>query len=225
MANEKTAASLRAYQLIKGRIIRRELDPRQRLNELELSRELKISRTPVREALIMLEKDDLVTRYDGSRGFYLRNYSIRDIEELYDFREIVEIASSDSVIGAATDQDIQRMAKILADVQDIIDQNRPPEALVRALDFHLYCVQLCSKNAFILSTLRNCYEKLVVISWTCQDLNACVASAMEHERMWNAIRLGNREMFVEMTRQHIHGARDRMIHAIKLDTNKLYFLR
>jgi len=45
-----------------------ELDPRQRITAIDLAKELNFSRTPVREAFIMLEKDELITRYNQDRG-------------------------------------------------------------------------------------------------------------------------------------------------------------
>ena len=59
--------AFRAYQLTKDKIIRNELDPRQKLSEIELAKELNISRTPVREALIMLEKDGLINPLRGNQ--------------------------------------------------------------------------------------------------------------------------------------------------------------
>ena len=50
-------ASVAATELIRNAIIEGRLEPGQRLKEEELARELGISRTPVREALLMLQAD------------------------------------------------------------------------------------------------------------------------------------------------------------------------
>ena len=98
MTKSPNSANFRAYQLIKEKIIRNELDPRQRITEIGLAKALNFSRTPVREALIMLEKDELITRYNQDRGFYLKQYSFKDVFNLYEFREILEVYLADSII-------------------------------------------------------------------------------------------------------------------------------
>ncbi len=225
MTKSPNSANFRAYQLIKEKIIRNELDPRQRITEIGLAKELNFSRTPVREALIMLEKDELITRYNQDRGFYLKQYSFKEVFNLYEFREILEVYLADSVIENATEQDIKELEAILLQVQDIIEHGRPAEALVRALDFHLYCAKICTANSFIIKSLHNCYEKLVIMSWTCHDLDACERSALEHIKMLDAIKLSNLDQFVEYTRKHVSNAQDRIIDMLKVDAEKLYFVR
>lgn len=63
-------------------IVDGELAAGQKLNELELSRRLKTSRTPLREALLQLEREGLV-RSDMRRGFSVEPLSSREIRETY----------------------------------------------------------------------------------------------------------------------------------------------
>jgi DNA-binding GntR family transcriptional regulator len=217
-------AYCRAYKLIKTKIIRNEFNPRQRLNEVDLAEELGLSRTPVREALIMLEKDELITRYDLSRGFYIKQYSLQDINNLYEFRQIIELPLVRGIINNSSDHDIENLSGILSEVDDIIEQNQPADALVRAIDFHLCCFQVCTKNSFIIKSLRDCYEKLTIISWSCQDIGACTHSAREHKQMLDALKARDLSALMKCTQRHICGARDRMIETLKVDPDRLYYL-
>ncbi len=224
MTKNRDSASYRAYQIIKDRIIRNELDSRHNLNEIDLAKELALSRTPIREALIMLEKDGLISRYEHRKGFVLKRYSLQDIHDLYEFREILELALAGDLVKNVTDQDVEGLGGILSQVDDLVQQNRPADALVKALDFHLCCNQICTKNSFIRDSLSICYEKLIVISWTCQDTNACVNSAKEHEKILDALKAHDVDVFRKFTREHIIGARDRIIDTLKMNGQKLYFL-
>jgi len=214
----------RAYDLIKTKIIRNEFNPRQRLNEVDLAKEFGLSRTPVREALIMLEKDELITRYDLSRGFYIKHYSLQDINNLYEFRQIIELPLVRGIINNANDHDLDKLSGILKEVDEIIEQNRPADALVRAIDFHLCSFQVCTKNSFMIKSLRNCYEKLIIISWSCQDIGACTHSALEHKQMLGALKARDLSALMECTQRHICGARDRMVDTLKVDGDRLYYL-
>ncbi|RJX28076.1 MAG: GntR family transcriptional regulator [Desulfarculus sp.] len=224
MTTDAKLACSRAYEQIKKKIIHNELDPRRSLNEIQLAKELELSRTPIREALIMLEKEELITRYEQGRGFFVKHFSLQQVHDLYEFRDIIEIATASKVIEKFTDQDIEELAGILEDVNRIIEQNRPAEALVRAVDFHLYIIKICTVNSFIINALRNCYEKLIVISWSCQDVDTCVSSAQEHQKILNAIQCRDLNELLKWHQQHIRGARDRILNLLRDDIQKLYFV-
>jgi DNA-binding GntR family transcriptional regulator len=77
------------YDTLKRRIITNALKPGDPLNEGILSRELKISKTPVREALQQLEKKGLVENIPG-KGAFVSRFSFQDIRELCEIRDILE---------------------------------------------------------------------------------------------------------------------------------------
>lgn len=221
MKNHKPAC-FKAYQLIKHKIIRNEFDSTGKLNEIDLSKELDLSRTPVREALIMLEKDELITRYEQNRGFYIKQYSIKDIYDIYEFRKIIEFNSAGQLLENISDRDIEELEVILKQVRDIIEQERPADALVRAVDFHLKCIRICTNNSFMIKALQNCYEKMILTSWSCQNINTCISSADEHDRIIEAIKDRNLERLIDCTGSHIQGGRDRILNLLKEDAHKLY---
>jgi DNA-binding GntR family transcriptional regulator len=64
------------------RIIHGQLPPGTRIKEVKVARELEVSRTPLREALLQLERDGFV-RSDRDRGFSVEPISPREIRELY----------------------------------------------------------------------------------------------------------------------------------------------
>ncbi|HYI25189.1 MAG TPA: GntR family transcriptional regulator [Thermomicrobiales bacterium] len=77
------------YGAIWDRLATRELAPGERLSDLHLSRELGVSRTPVREALHRLVQDGVVV-YHPNRGFFVASFSARDVGEIFDIRTALE---------------------------------------------------------------------------------------------------------------------------------------
>ena len=77
------------YENLKKRIINHSLKPGEPLNEAVLSKELKISKTPIREAFQQLEKEGFIENIPG-RGAFVSRISIQDIRELFEIREILE---------------------------------------------------------------------------------------------------------------------------------------
>ncbi|MFB3885666.1 MAG: GntR family transcriptional regulator [Thermodesulfobacteriota bacterium] len=77
------------YENLKSRIIKHSLKPSDPLNESTLSKELKTSKTPIREALQQLEKEGFVENVPG-KGSFVSKISFQDIRELFEIREILE---------------------------------------------------------------------------------------------------------------------------------------
>src|SRR5437867_1687707 len=82
-------ASVAATELIREAIVDGRLEPGQRLKEEELARELGISRTPIREALLMLQAEGLVDAVPN-RGAMVRVHTPEDLDDLYQLRALLE---------------------------------------------------------------------------------------------------------------------------------------
>ena len=78
-----------AYERIRNRIINGHLKPGQPITEEQMSQALDMSRTPVREALIKLQFEDLV-RMVGNRGATVMEITPVDIAEIFQLRLLVE---------------------------------------------------------------------------------------------------------------------------------------
>ena len=89
MPNSAKSKKTIVHDNLKRRIITNALKPGDPLNEGILSKELKISKTPVREALQQLEKKGLVENIPG-KGAFVSRFSFQDIRELFEIREILE---------------------------------------------------------------------------------------------------------------------------------------
>ncbi len=77
------------YEALKQRIIRQDLTPGEPINEGTLSNALKISKTPIREALQQLEKDGFVENVPG-RGAFVSRIAIQDLRDMFEIREMLE---------------------------------------------------------------------------------------------------------------------------------------
>src|SRR2546426_12550534 len=82
-------ASVAATELIREAIVDGRLAPGQRLKEEELARELGISRTPVREALLVLQSEGLVAA-EPNRGATVRAHDAADLDDLHQLRALLE---------------------------------------------------------------------------------------------------------------------------------------
>lgn len=101
------------FDLLRDRILNEEYEHGQKLNELSLASELKISRTPIREALKQLELEGLVESIPN-KGVYVKGFSPRDIDDMFEIRLALE--------GLAIQLAIERMDEIhLAKIKEVYE--------------------------------------------------------------------------------------------------------
>lgn len=103
------------YETLKKRIINNSLKPGEPMNEAILAKELKISKTPIREALQQLERDGFVENISG-RGAFVSRISFQDLKELFEIREILEC---EAIKRASLKCDLGRIEKLRKDFEDL----------------------------------------------------------------------------------------------------------
>ena len=99
-----------------GRILRRELEPGERISPAEIAIALGVSITPVRDAVNQMAAEGLVT-VTPRRGTIVSPVSVRDIEELYEIRLMVEPPAAEAAATRATPAEIARMAELAAQLE------------------------------------------------------------------------------------------------------------
>lgn len=132
---------------VRRAIIEGRLKPEDHITEAALTRELGVSRTPVREALILLESEGLVT-YMPNRGAFVRSFDAATIEEIFSIRNNLENFTAELIINRLTGQDFTRLETLINAQQVALD--RQDWRSVRSLDmeFHSDLVQL-SEHAWL----------------------------------------------------------------------------
>src|SRR5437763_1833167 len=93
------------YDLLWQRIVSHQLRPGDKLSDVRLSEELGVSRTPVREALQRLAQDGMV-RAESRRGFFVAQFSSRDVGEVYDVRTALEVLAVRLAFPHLTEADL-----------------------------------------------------------------------------------------------------------------------
>lgn len=103
----------RIFDILRDRILNGEYKTGQKLNELTLASELKISRTPIREALKQLDLEGLVMSVPN-KGVYVKGFSPRDIDDMFEIRLALE--------GLAIQLAIERMDEVhLTKIKEIFE--------------------------------------------------------------------------------------------------------
>lgn len=132
---EKTSSKdawLTAYEAIRQQILSMEMKPGEIVSENNLSKQLGISRTPIREALKKLELDGLIISANRRKRVFI--LTIHEIEEIFDLK----IAIEGSIAGWAAERaekkerdELRQIVQKMEHFADIVpDQNYEVEAWV-----------------------------------------------------------------------------------------------
>ncbi len=111
----------RAYETLRKAILNGYLRPSQRLTEIEISNQLKISRTPVREALLFLSREGLVQRL-SSGGFAIAPFDRKDAKETCELRKALELFAIEIAVRNLTKIEIKRLEKNLNEQKKAIKE-------------------------------------------------------------------------------------------------------
>src|SRR5579859_7735428 len=98
------------YKTLKERILTLHLRPAERISEIQVAKELGVSRTPAREALRRLEQEGwlvLVPR----QGYSVRAYSLAEVNHVYDLRIAIERHAARAAAERAPHVSLARLAE------------------------------------------------------------------------------------------------------------------
>jgi DNA-binding GntR family transcriptional regulator len=112
----------RAYLELRDRIVSLRIPPGALVREDEVMKDLKMSRTPVREALLRLTQEHLVVVIPR-RGTFVTEVHVGDVGRVYEFRRELEVVAAGWAAERRSDDDFAEIDELIAEMQD---QNKVP---------------------------------------------------------------------------------------------------
>jgi DNA-binding GntR family transcriptional regulator len=195
----------RVYAALRERILSGDIPHHARLHQEQLSEELGVSRTPLREALGRLAADGLVELLP-QRGARVADITPADMETSYGARLVIEPAAAALAAKRRPAEDIAEMRRAIAqhrsrgaDMGTVYAANR---------DFHLAVVR-ASGNPFLLRFCEQLWVSrlgLRVYEEQQEPPEFIAADADWHERIADAIEAGNSRLAEREMRHHIDEA-------------------
>ncbi|MDR1518768.1 MAG: GntR family transcriptional regulator [Planctomycetota bacterium] len=143
-------------------IIYNRLKPGSALSEAEIAAALNISRTPVREALMILESEGIITRYP-SRGCFVARITVRDVEEIFELRSVLEVQALRNSIGRIQDKQLTNLEKRL---EALTPESPQADYFAADRELHGLLYEYCGNSRLVdfLGILNAQIERVRVIS-------------------------------------------------------------
>jgi DNA-binding GntR family transcriptional regulator len=203
VVDDRLRASDRAYLTLRSEILDADLRAGTVLAEVEQSKRLGVSRTPLREALGRLAAEGLVSGHSG-RGVIVTEVSADNVTELFELREALEVQAARL---AARRRDPHPFAALRAkfdDVDDLlVDRHRYYE-LVAQLDA---AIDTASGNPHLVGALDGVRTHVARIRRLAQDdPDRLRDAAREHLQILDAILDGDESLAASATQLHLRNS-------------------
>lgn len=158
MQTGETSKNVEAYQAIKQLIVDQKLFPGQKLIYRDLEEILGMSKTPIINSLMRLEQEGLVVS-KKNRGFYMKEVSLEEAEQIFDLREKLEMISVEYATANHGTDDLRVLERAVEEYRNyeapIYDRKR------MELDTAIHMqIALMGKNQFFSSMIKTFYENI-----------------------------------------------------------------
>ncbi|HSO20416.1 MAG TPA: GntR family transcriptional regulator [Desulfosarcina sp.] len=207
----------KAYQGIRHMLFHNEIVPGQKIAYRDLAERLGMSQTPVIQALKWLEFQGLV-RHERHRGYYTEPISIQEVQEIYDFREQIELALLPRTLARLDTAGLKTLEKALNDHLKASREIYLHDRLLKDMDFHLTLASL-SGNRVQHQTLRLLFDLLylkyggnILFSTSMDKADTAHRELFEHirgDRLVDAQRVLSRH--IRRVKEHVLGGLQRLM--------------
>ncbi len=199
-----------AYEAIRSAITARTIPAGSKLSVPQLASQLKVSRTPVKEALARLEREGLVTTIPN-RGAFVSLLDASDISEVYQIREMLEGLVARLAVARAERPAILALRQLVRSQQEAL-RSGDVAAIMRAdMAFHRH-LQTLAGNGRLTALLQNLQDQIRIVFATSITIPGRREKAVaEHRHILAAIEQGDPEAAEQAAREHIRRVREAVL--------------
>ncbi len=207
LANEPESLAEQAHRVLRQMIVRLDFAPGDVLKEDVLREQLGIGRTPIREALIRLQREHFVTVIPR-RGMFVSRIEVEELSLLFETRAVLEPYAARLATVRGTDQQWDEMSETLKAITD-------PSLLAEdqlALDRRCHEIMWsASGNKFISDTLDTLYAQSDRL-WHLylSDVADMAHAVEEHQSILAGLRRRDADVVANLVAAHVQSFDDQI---------------
>ncbi len=191
-----------------------EIIPGQKISYGDLAKRLQMSTTPVIQALKRLEYQGLV-RHEPNRGYYTEKISLKEITEIYEFRELIETSLLPVSISKIDKQGLKVLKSALDNHLDAVRDIYLKDRLLKDMKFHLTLAEL-SGCTLQINTLNSLFD-LLYLKYRGNILFVTPMDTVdsEHIKLYDYVAASDIKRAVKILKQHISNVKEHAILSVK----------
>ncbi len=192
----------KVYEYIRNRILSGKITPSTRMVETQLANEIGTSRTPVREALHVLEMEGLLEAIPRV-GYQVKELKWEDVEEICEIRAVNEILACRWAMQRISPDDLKSIEDNLTLAEAEIKEGHPETFVERDAEFHELLVKASGSERLLelCSMLRRHMLRYRVESLYLSE--TALRAITGHRRILNCLKEKNEEDFEAAIREHL----------------------
>ena len=194
--------------ILRGRIINGEYSIGEKLVENKIAEELKVSRTPVREAFKQLTKENLI-EYVPNKGCFAKGFDRDDLNDIYAVRNAVEQLAVEWAIKNRTDEDLARISEQLELMQHY-NANGMVDKFIQATEENTNILYKMTGSRFIVQALKSYQEYISLARQGMMTKRESLLEILEeHTAIFEAIADGDVEKAKTAVSRHLEKSAQR----------------
>ncbi|WP_366555373.1 GntR family transcriptional regulator [Aquibaculum sediminis] len=198
------------YERLRADILSLHLLPGERISERALEARLGSSRTPIREALLRLEVEGLVSR--AGRSLRVAPIDLAELLEVFEYREVIEAEAVRLACRRAKAKDLAEVARML----DRLEGDESPETWFDVgTEVHVSFARL-SGNRFLARAVQDTVTRIARARWMMAKSEQGRADSLrEHREILQFISQGQAEEAAAAVIAHTRIVRDTLVAALR----------
>ncbi|MGD8563025.1 MAG: GntR family transcriptional regulator [Desulfarculaceae bacterium] len=202
------------YDELRAQILTYRLSPGVKISDMEVARKMGISRTPVREALNRLSEKGLVI-IKHNRGFTVSTLTLKDINDIYTLREVLEGLSVKLAMERADKELIKKLNDVHGKFRDLMEKDDIIGLQDLDEKFHDLIV-IYSGNELLMQNLRNLHDRVrIARRYTYGRVSGLKDTYAGHGKVLEQMVAGNSAMAVKAMQRHIRNAKKYLMEILK----------
>lgn len=201
-----------AYQGIRRMLYSKELVPGQKIAYRDLADKLQLSPTPIIQALRRLELLGFVA-HEPNRGFYITPFSLREIEEIYEMRELIEPFLVAATIHNLTKEGLSKLKSALEAHLSAEREFYLKERLFKNREFHMMLASLSGKETQI-RLLQNLFD-ILFLKYSGLPRTPLTATDQEHQEIYDTVALRSLERAQTVVKNHVTNVKVQVLAGVR----------
>lgn len=195
----------RVYDTLRSAILEGRIAPGARLVEAALAEMVGVSRTPVREALHLLEREGLVTSTPRV-GYHVRSIAWSEVEQACEIRIVNETLAAQWALDSLTREELALLEADVAACEADLEEGHVERFAEHDAAFHESLARASGSDHLfeICQTLRR--PMVLFRARSFQDPEAARLAARGHRRILERLAAGDKEGVAEAVRAHLEDA-------------------
>jgi len=217
--SEKAVTRDKVYSILSKAIFRGDLKPGQRLVESKLAKLMKVSRTPVREAIIELIQKGLAVPSPPKGVKVAPLPTTKELTEFYDISSVLRGLAARKAACNITPQEIKQLQEIIAESEQSLREGSLKEIFKLNKKFH-QVIEKSSNNKELLFLLDDVYKRSRErFSEILSRKKRQEKSIEEHKVILEALIKKDEELAEQLMKKHIENGKEDLLQQIELQEN------